>query len=335
MMDVVNIIIPVYRVEQYLDKCIQSVIAQPYTRWQAILVDDGSPDTCPLMCDTYAAQDSRISVRHIANGGLANARNVGLTTLYGGLADPKSQYVMFLDSDDYLSPDCLETLVTAAHEHDAAIVNMAYRAVGVDGSIISEGSQGTKTCQVFASSEYLHHMCYKQKTESACTKLYRMDVISGNRFETGTLNEDFLFNSLLCFKEFNIIDMDYSGYNYLQRSGSTSHSGANKAYFDSIRNPLKLMRAAEEENRLELIPDFARVALYQIRCISFVLPLNMIWRGSKDFSDLLHVLHNCYPYLSQCTFPRGYKSILKFIYRLPKLTCSVLSLSYSVKNIIR
>ena len=105
----ISIIIPVYRVEEYLDQCLQSVIKQTYSNLEIILVDDGSTDSCPQICDYYAKQDNRIHVIHKANEGASIARNVGLSIATG-------EYVYFLDADDWIEEDALETLVVALED---------------------------------------------------------------------------------------------------------------------------------------------------------------------------------------------------------------------------
>lgn len=99
----ISVIVPVYNVEKYLDKCVQSILKQTYKDFELILVDDGSPDNSPQMCDEYAQKDKRVKVIHKANGGLSDARNVGTLNASG-------QYVTYIDSDDYVSNDYLEVL---------------------------------------------------------------------------------------------------------------------------------------------------------------------------------------------------------------------------------
>ena len=101
--NLVSVIVPVYKVEQYLNRCVSSIIKQSHTNLEIILVDDGSPDRCPQLCDEWALQDSRIKVVHKENGGLSDARNVGLKKASGN-------YICFVDSDDYVSTKFVETL---------------------------------------------------------------------------------------------------------------------------------------------------------------------------------------------------------------------------------
>ena len=95
--ELISVIVPVYKVEKYLDKCVKSIVNQTYKNLEIILIDDGSPDMCPIICDRWAASDSRIKVIHKVNSGIADVRNVGIQEASG-------QYIGFVDSDDYISP---------------------------------------------------------------------------------------------------------------------------------------------------------------------------------------------------------------------------------------
>ena len=110
----VSVIVPVFKVEDYLGRCIYSVVNQTYSNLQIILIDDGSPDDCALMCDEWAEKDDRITVIHKLNGGQAEARNYGLQIVCG-------EYISFIDSDDYISDDFIEVLLSTAIEHDSDI----------------------------------------------------------------------------------------------------------------------------------------------------------------------------------------------------------------------
>ena len=115
----ITVIIPVYNVEQYLERCVDSVLQQTMQNLQIILVDDGSPDRSPLICDRYTSSESRVQVIHKENGGLASARNAGLKVSEG-------KYIFFLDSDDWLEPDGLELLLNTAEQYQVDFVR--YRA---------------------------------------------------------------------------------------------------------------------------------------------------------------------------------------------------------------
>ena len=115
MKDLVSIVVPIYNVEKYLDRCLDSIVAQTYRNLDIILVDDGSPDSCPQMCDAWAKKDSRIRVIHKRNQGLGMARNTGIENALG-------TYICFFDSDDYIAAETVEKAVKVAREEQAEVV---------------------------------------------------------------------------------------------------------------------------------------------------------------------------------------------------------------------
>ena len=110
----ISVIVPIYKVEKYLHRCVDSILNQSYTDFELLLIDDGSPDRCPQICDEYARQGDRIRVFHKSNGGLSDARNYGLDRMQG-------DYVSFIDSDDYVGPDYLKTLMELISEYDVPV----------------------------------------------------------------------------------------------------------------------------------------------------------------------------------------------------------------------
>ena len=123
----ISVVVPVYKVEKYLRQCVDSVLRQTYQDFELILVDDGSPDRCGEICDQYAAQDSRVKVVHQANGGYSAARNAGIDLATG-------EYLMFVDSDDYVHEEMLETLHRSLIESEAELVVCCYHRVDVEGT---------------------------------------------------------------------------------------------------------------------------------------------------------------------------------------------------------
>ncbi|MDY2590818.1 MAG: glycosyltransferase, partial [Agathobacter sp.] len=114
MNDLISVIVPVYKVEEYLDECVKSIISQSYSNLEIILVDDGSPDKCPELCDLWTTKDNRIKVVHKCNGGLSSARNAGLDIACG-------DYISFVDSDDYIAPDMIANLYNCIIENKTDI----------------------------------------------------------------------------------------------------------------------------------------------------------------------------------------------------------------------
>lgn len=137
-----SIIVPVYKVEQYLDKCVESILAQTFTDYEIILVDDGSPDNCGQMCREWERRDGRIRTIHKENGGLSDARNAGIDIA-------KGDYIGFVDSDDYIKPDMFEVLVANLERNNADISMCGYMDVYANGvrkkTLIERCMYGIKT----------------------------------------------------------------------------------------------------------------------------------------------------------------------------------------------
>lgn len=124
-----SVIVPVYKVESYLDRCVESIVGQSYRNLEIILVDDGSPDGCPEKCDDWAKRDNRIKVIHKQNAGLGFARNSGLDIATG-------EYVAFVDSDDYIENDMYRTLIDAACRHNADMVSCGFNKQLASGEFL-------------------------------------------------------------------------------------------------------------------------------------------------------------------------------------------------------
>mgnify|MGYP002711065744 FL=1 len=144
---IISILIPVYNVERYLPRCIESVLSQDFQDWEMILVDDGSPDKCPQICDEYSQKDLRIKVLHKKNGGLVSARQAGYLLA-------KGKYILHLDSDDWLMPHAIATLYNYAEQGDYDIVRGCNRRVYDDGSFTIERGRFYKG-EVTGSEQYL------------------------------------------------------------------------------------------------------------------------------------------------------------------------------------
>lgn len=175
----ISIIVPVYKVEKYIRKCIESVLSQTYTDWEMILVDDGSPDKSGEICDEYARQENRIKVIHKENGGLSSARNAGLDL------PPQGEYVTFLDSDDFWHPEYLSVMVKMCLEYDAEIA-MCSVMRGKDTNY----PQSFKL-QHDTKSYEMHNAFVSGVVDIImCAKLFKKSLFDGIRMPVGFINED-------------------------------------------------------------------------------------------------------------------------------------------------
>ena len=182
MQPLISIIIPIYNVEQYLRRCVDSVLQQTYTNLEIILVDDGSPDNCGRICDEYAQADSRVRVIHKTNGGLSSARNAGLDIMTG-------EYLMFVDSDDYLSLDCVEYLFEIIKRFSAQISIGNYTETR---SNQYEFKQGQECLELISGRECCERQYGENSVQyiSSCFKLYARAIFAELRFPEGLLHED-------------------------------------------------------------------------------------------------------------------------------------------------
>ena len=217
----VSIIVPIYKVEKYLDECVQSIIKQSYRNLEIILVDDGSPDNCPSMCDEYAEQDSRIVVVHKENGGLSSARNAGIDIARG-------EYLLFVDSDDYISPIMVETLLDAITETNAKI---AVSRISEDAEKLCLDC-GQKT-EVLRPDQVMKYILTEQViTTSASGKLYRKELFEGIRYPNGKIYEDLGTTYKLIDRCEKVAFMDSSFYYYRSNPESITQASFSTKQLD-------------------------------------------------------------------------------------------------------
>lgn len=209
----ISVIIPVYRVEKYLDRCIESIINQTYKNLEIILIDDGSPDNCPTICDNWAKRDARIKVIHKENGGLSSARNAGLDVCQGDC-------IMFVDSDDYCALEICETLLKLleTNKADFAVCDTQLFDESHPVSLLENQSQ----VSVYSGTDVIEHIYHSniRYIVTAWGKLYKRELFATMRYPVGRLHEDeFVFAELLqqtnCF-----VYVSAAMYYYFQRSSS-------------------------------------------------------------------------------------------------------------------
>ena len=209
----ISVIVPVYKVEPYLDKCISSIVNQTYKNLEIILVDDGSPDNCPAMCDAWAEKDSRIRVLHQRNQGGGAARNAGLDLASGSL-------IAFVDSDDYIVPDMYAHLYTLL-EQSVDIAECSYVEVVGDDAVFACGYETHSYTVQEAMEEHIRDRVFRQLIWN---KLYRRHVMDGIRFPTDKKIDDEFFTYRVLGNANALIYSTKVCYAYRQQSESVMHS---------------------------------------------------------------------------------------------------------------
>ena len=181
-MPTISVIVPVYKVEKYIHRCVDSVLGQTYADFELILVDDGSPDNCGAICDEYAAKDSRVVVLHQQNGGLSAARNAGIDWAF---ANSDSQWLTFIDSDDWIHAEYLQRLLDAAVDHNVSVSICGYAQTdGQEPEITSDMVESV----LWNTEEF--YVKHNVNATIACAKLYRKECFREIRYPLGKLHED-------------------------------------------------------------------------------------------------------------------------------------------------
>lgn len=228
METLISLVIPVYKVEEYLERCINSVIAQTYQNLEIILVDDGSPDKCPRICDEYAKKDNRIRVIHKNNGGLSDARNAGIDAANG-------MYIGFVDSDDYIHPEMYERLWKQLNEENADIVICGIERVYHAGYEVQEVAENA--IKKYDGLQAIRNILDKNLhvvSVVAWGKLYKKSLFEGIRFPKGKIHEDEFTTYQLFYKSNKIVELSGRYYYYFQREDSIMGVRKKKFVYDGI-----------------------------------------------------------------------------------------------------
>lgn len=238
-MDLISVIVPVYKVEEYLDRCVQSIVDQTYRNLEIILVDDGSPDNCGAMCDAWAEKDSRIKVIHKENGGLSDARNVGMAIATG-------EYTSFVDGDDYIAPEMYQLLFEGMLKDGSDIAACGVEMVFEDGTpsrmLTKEGNCVLDTQA--AMEAVVNESWLKQPV---WYKLYRTELVRDILFPVGKYHEDVFWSYQAIARARKVSVFDTPCYFYVQRSGSIMGEGYSLKRLDGIEAKLQRLEFLEKE----------------------------------------------------------------------------------------
>ena len=246
-MPLISVIVPVYKVEQYLHRCVDSILTQTFTDFELILVDDGSPDSCGVICEEYAEKDKRVHVIHQENGGLSAARNTGIDWAF---ANSDSKWLSFIDSDDWVHEQYLELLYSAVDQFQTAISQCRFQKTS--GTVPENDPVGNMLC-VSPKEQYINwYGAY------ACGKLYDKRCFETLRYPVGILYEDIAIWYKLLFSVPKIAIVDEALYYYYQRDDSIMNTAwhpkmlarldawdTQVAFFDQLGDERLLQEAIE------------------------------------------------------------------------------------------
>ena len=238
----ISVIVPVYRVEEYLDACVTSLVHQTYQNLEILLIDDGSPDRCPALCDAWAKKDPRIRVFHTENRGVSHARNVGLDQATG-------DYIGFVDSDDWVDLDYYENMAAALRENGADVCGAGYTREDPDGPhiILRKGE-----AKVYTRDEILREIFGQNVPKllwwELCDKLFCRELVTKVRLDEHiTHAEDMLFFWQIMKGARRFAYQPTYGYHYRMREGSAIHGGLTETSMTSYAAIGKIFADAKQE----------------------------------------------------------------------------------------
>lgn len=274
-----SIIVPVYKTEPYIDACIKSIIAQTMQDWEMILVDDGSPDNCPQICDQYAYIDSRITVIHQQNGGLSRARNQGVL-------HSKGKYIAFVDSDDDINPDTYKGNIDFMEAHpEVDVVQFPMWRIGWGDQYYNEPNK------YYCGRKELIINNYKNAPidSTVCMKIFRRELFDRVSFWEGHVHEDKAF-VLEMLQHINILYISGIGcYNYYRRDNSIQTTDSFNKANDWIETEITILRLAKDYP--ELKKDLINRWMYNVRWL-----MNLQFKHTEwDVTPLLYRLKQAAP----------------------------------------
>lgn len=268
--ELVTIIIPVYKVERYLDKCVKSVVSQTYQNLEIILVDDGSPDASPDICDRWAQLDARIKVVHKKNGGLSDARNAGLDHMSG-------KWVIFIDSDDYVHKQYVEVLYYGAKKYNIDVVMADFRRVHENEKNLTSSIDLSSLRYEIKNKKQIFSIIFK-KYMTAWGKIYRAEIWENLSFKIGKIHEDEFAITDIFLKARNFAIVHEKLYYYLQRQGSIMSRRTFQADCDKLE---------AYAYRLMKFKDYFPEKKYErkILFVSIKLRLTFFFRWLKNYKN--------------------------------------------------
>lgn len=272
MPDKVSVVVPIYKVEKYLNRCIDSILNQTYKNIEVILVNDGSPDRCGSIAEEYAAADPRIKVIHKVNGGLSDARNTGMQHITGN-------YTMFVDSDDWLSSRAIDMLMITCKRYQADVVQSAFFYAYEDYLLFDHKHYSPKGKPVILNRESLMYELVENKRVKnfAWGKLYKTSILQGIPFKKGVLFEDVFWAHHVMDRVNKFILINQPLYFYLQRSDSivASYTTRNLDILAGLKERHKFI----EEKYQDLVDESFKIILRTSLIHYNLLVLN--WRKDK------------------------------------------------------
>jgi len=285
----ISIIVPVYNIENYLERCVDSICRQTYTNLEIILVDDGSNDGSGKLCDQLAEKDNRIRVFHKENGGTSTARNLGI-------AHARGIYVGFVDGDDYISEDMYEILYQAIVDYDAEISQVGRDEIDEQGNLLPNICEPPAKTIYIEAEDFLKEMLLHKGDCSFCTKLVKKQLFQIAAFPVGELNEDFKLMVQLLRHVKGVVSLPAQTYHVFYRMGSNTRKADKEAFSRVFGDNVNNADMAEEIVAKEfpkLVPIAFRFGMFQRLDYLLHIPISKMNEDNVQYKTICrHVRKN-------------------------------------------
>lgn len=313
-MKLISVIIPVYKVEKYIFECVNSIINQTYRNIEIILVDDGSPDECPKICDDYAKKDSRVKVIHKENGGLSSARNAGIEVCNG-------EYVVFVDSDDYVTVDLIKQFIYMIDNYDSDVVICDYCS---DEKKLNIGIE--KSVRNYSSKQAMKYLLTDRIINtSASTKAFRKEMFEDVRFPLGMIYEDFATIYKLLNKAKNISYAKTNKYYYRTNFEGITNSSFTKKQLDYYKVSKEVYEFVSQK-----YPKYKKYVSAREMKVSIAFFRKMSESNFKDRETIVLITKKIRKHIFSYMFTKY--PILSKLYGVLISVCPKLALSVFKKN---
>lgn len=323
-----TIIVPVYNILEYLPRCVRSITAQTYRNLEILLVDDGSMDGTGELCDELAKEDGRIRVIHKENGGSSSARNLAIE-------QAKGEYLGFVDSDDYISPDMYECLYQGIVEYQVPVAQIGRDEIDAEGNMLPNICEPPQEATCFEGEEFLRELLMHRGDCSFCTKLVKKDLLKEERFPVGLLNEDFYLLIKILPTIGKLVSLPGQAYHVFYRIGSNSRKADkenfSRVFGDCVDNA-DMVAEIVEKDYPKLKETALRFGVFQRLEYLLHIPVSQMTRDNIQYQAIVKWLRKNWwksmvnPYLTKknkcyhilfAVAPKGIRVLHKKMKKLP------------------
>lgn len=313
----ISVIVPVYNIKEYLERCVRSIMRQTYSNLEILLVDDGSTDGSGEICEKLAKEDARIRVFHKENGGSSSARNLGIR-------EARGEYLGFIDSDDYIEPDMYELLARGIVEYGLEMAQVSRDEVDEEGNRMPDVCIPPKEEWLITQQEMMNELLMHRGDASFCTRLTKKTLFEELAFPEGKLNEDFYLLIHMLHKIDKLVIFPKQCYHVFYRIGSNSRkkdkNDFSRVFSDNVENADVVMELVKEQYPV-LIPAAFRFGCFQRLDYLLHIPIGQMTKENAFYRAVVSYLRkNIGKMLTNAYLTKKNKIYLLLLTLAPKRT---------------